>query len=33
MKDSAPIFAVSVNLCDVGLKSVRKIPVWAELDS
>ena len=33
MKDTAPIFAVSVNLCDVGLKSVRKIPVWAELDS
>jgi hypothetical protein len=33
MKDGAPRFAVSVNICDVGLKSARKIPQWAELDS
>ena len=32
-KDSAPRFAVSVNICDVGLKSAMKIPRWAELDS
>ena len=33
MKDGAPRFAVSVNICDVGLKPARKIPQWAELDS
>lgn len=33
MKDGAPRFAVSVNICDVGLKSAWKIPQWAELDS
>ena len=32
-KDSAPRFAVSVNICDVGLKPAMKIPRWAELDS
>lgn len=33
MKDGVPTFAVSVNICDVGLKSAWKIPQWAELDS
>jgi hypothetical protein len=32
-KDSAPRFAVSVNICDVGLKPAMKIPRWAALDS
>ena len=32
-RDSQPKFAVSVNACDVGLKSCSNIPKWCALDS